>query len=66
MDVRAIEAARARGHCVHSVAQEASHLPALVPPHHRAAVHLVLLHGVHLVREVVRGYELLCAQVSFL
>lgn len=60
MDVRVIEAAGVRRHSVHSPAEEAPHLPALVPPHHRPTVHLVLFHGVHVLGTLVCRHELLC------
>lgn len=61
MDVRPLQATRAGRHGVHRAAQEASDLPALVSPHHRAAVHLVLVYGVHLLGALVCRHELLCA-----
>lgn len=61
MAVRAVQAARTGRHHIHRAAQTTAHLPALVPSHHRAAVHVVLVHGVHVVRAVVHRHELLGA-----
>ena len=63
MDVRAVEAARARRHGVRSPPQEASDLPPLVPSYHGSPIHLVFLHGIHIFGQMVCGYELLCTQV---
>jgi len=59
--IRAVQAARAGRHDIHCAPQAATDLPALVPSHHRAAVHVVLVHGVHGVRAVVHRHELLGA-----
>lgn len=61
MAVRAFQAARAGRHYIYRATQTAADLPALVPPHHRAALHVVLVHGVHVVRPVVHRHELLGA-----
>lgn len=58
--VRSLQAARARRHSVHCTAQAAAHLFALVSPHNRPTLLVVLLHRVHIVRAVVHRHELLC------
>lgn len=57
--VRSLQAARARRHRVHCIAQTAAHLSALVSPHNRPTLLMVLLHRVHIIRAVVHRHELL-------
>jgi len=59
--VRPVQAARTVRYHICSVAQETAHLPALVPSHDRAAILVVLVLGVYVVRPVVRCHELLGA-----
>lgn len=59
MDVRAVETTRARRHDLHRTAQTATDLPALVSPHYRLIVLLVLVCGVYRVCAMVRRDELL-------
>jgi len=47
-----LEGRRADRHGVHCAAQAAAHLPPLVPPHHRARLHLACLQGPHCRRQV--------------
>jgi len=59
--VRPVQAARTVRYHIRGDAQETAHLPPLVPSHDRAAVLVVLVLRVHVVRPVVRCYELLRA-----
>lgn len=61
MDVRPLEAARARRHDLHRATEATANLSPLVPPHHCATIFLVFLHRIHRFRPVVRRNELLCS-----
>lgn len=61
MAVRVVQASRTGRHHIHRAAKTAAHLPALVPSHHRADVHVVFVQRVHVVRPMVHRDELLGA-----
>lgn len=61
MAVRAVQVARAGRHHVHRAPQTAADLLALVPPHHRADVRVVLVLRQLGVYSVVHRNQLLCA-----
>lgn len=66
MALRTLQSHRTRRHAIHHPAQTKAHLPALVPPRHRARLHLVLGARRDRNRSLVRRHELLGARSNVL